>query len=64
MTKSELTNLLGLDHLVRANSKSKAHNTMLDVISHFLSVMKAHQGGVTLPVGGVEAKALISSAQK
>ena len=40
MTKSELTNLLGLETLVRQNSKTKAHNTMLDVISHFLSQSK------------------------
>lgn len=63
MTKSELTNLLGLEHLVKANSKSKAHNTMLDVISHFLTVMKSHNGGVSLPAAGTaEPKSLISSA--
>ena len=64
MTKSELTNLLGLENLVKANAKSKAHNTMLDVISYFLTVMKSHQGGVSLPTAGGEAKAIISSAQK
>ena len=41
MTKSELTNLLGMDNLVRQNNKSKAYNTMLDVISNYLSTMKA-----------------------
>lgn len=41
MTKSELTNLLGMDNLVRQNNKSKAFNTMLDVISNYLSTMKA-----------------------
>lgn len=46
MTKSELTSLLGLDHLVRNNNKTKQHNTMLDVISYYLSVMKAHSNGV------------------
>jgi hypothetical protein len=51
MTKSELTNLLGMENLVRQNNKSKAHNTMLDVISNFLSVMKTQQGGVSLPSG-------------
>ena len=57
MTKSELTNLLGMETLVRQNNKSKAHNTMLDVISNFLSVMKTHQGGVSLP-SGVGSKAI------
>ena len=49
MTKNELTSLLGMEALVRANSKSKAHNTMLDVISNYLSSMKNLQGGVTVP---------------
>lgn len=49
MTKSELTSLLGMDSLVRSNSKSKAFNTMLDIISNYLSVMKNSSGGVTLP---------------
>ena len=48
MTKSELTNLLGMDSLVRSNNKNKAFNTMLDIISNYLSVMKNSQGGVTL----------------
>ena len=51
MTKNELTSLLGMEALVRANSKSKAFNTMLDVISHYLSNMKNLQGGVTVPSG-------------
>ena len=51
MTKSELTNLLGVDSLVKANSKTKQHNTMLDLISHFLSTMKQQAGGVSLPTG-------------
>ena len=49
MTKNELTSLLGMEALVRANSKSKAYNTMLDVISNYLSNMKNLQGGVTVP---------------
>jgi len=48
MTKSELTNLLGLEQLVRQNSKSKAFNTMLDVISNYLTVSKSQSGGVSL----------------
>ena len=41
MTKSELTSLLGMETLVRQNSKSKAFNTMLDIISNYLQQMKA-----------------------
>ena len=52
MTKNELTSLLGMEALVRANSKSKAYNTMLDVISNYLSNMKNLQGGVTVPSSG------------
>ena len=42
MTKSELTNLLGMENLVRQNSKTKAFNTMLDIISNYLASMKGH----------------------
>jgi len=49
MTKSELTNLLGLESLVRNNSRTKAFNTMLDVISDYLVLMKTSAGGVALP---------------
>ena len=49
MTKSELTNLLGMEQLVRSNNKSKAYNTMLDVISNYLSAMKQSMGGVSMP---------------
>ena len=49
MTKSELSNLLGMEALVRSNSRSKAFNTMLDIISNYLAVMKTAHGGITLP---------------
>ena len=62
MTKSELTNLLGMDHLVKANAKTKAHNTMLDVISNYLAVMKTHQGGVSLPAGSSAGNSATKSA--
>ena len=51
MTKSELTNLLGVDNLVKSNAKTKQFNTMLDLISHFLSTMKQTSGGVAMPTG-------------
>ena len=63
MTKSELTNLLGMDSLVRQNNKNKAFNTMLDVISNYLSVMKNSQGGIAVP-GQTTAPATAGSASK
>lgn len=36
MTKNELTKLLGIDALMKKNSKTKAHNTMLDIICDYL----------------------------
>lgn len=62
MTKSELTNLLGMDNLVRQNNKSKAFNTMLDVISNYLSTMKVQQGGVSLVPGAGPIASSVSTA--
>ena len=49
MTKNELTKLLGLDALIKKNSKLKAFDTMLDVISNFLIVTRSSIGGVDIP---------------
>ena len=49
MTKNELTKLLGLDALIKKNSKLKAFDTMLDVISNFLIVTRSTIGGVDIP---------------
>lgn len=48
MTKSELTKLLGLEALIKKNSKSKAFDTMLDVISNYLCVTRKSSGGVDI----------------
>jgi hypothetical protein len=48
MTKNELTKLLGLEALVKKNSKSKAYDTILDVVSNYLCVTRATLGGVDL----------------
>lgn len=50
MTKNELTRLLGIDQLMRRNAKSKAFQTMLDIISDFLMMSKQASGGVSIPV--------------
>lgn len=49
MTKNELTKLLGLDALIKKNSKLKVFDTMLDVISNFLIVTRSTIGGVDIP---------------
>ena len=49
MTKNELTKLLGLDALIKKNSKSRAFDTMLDVIANYLCVTRTTLGGVDLP---------------
>lgn len=45
MTKNELTKLLGIDTLMRRNSKSKAFNTMLDILCDFLVLTKEATNG-------------------
>lgn len=49
MTKNELTKLLGLDALIKKNSKLKVFDTMLDVISNFLIVTRSTIGGADIP---------------
>ena len=38
MTKVELTKLLGIEALMRRNSKSKQFDTMLDIVCDFLTL--------------------------
>lgn len=45
MTKNQLTSLLGIDSLMKRNSKSKAYNTMLDIICDFLMLSKEATNG-------------------
>lgn len=40
MTKNELTKLLGIDSLMKRNSKNKTYETMLDIICDFLMISK------------------------
>ena len=53
MTKNQLTRLLGIDSLMKRNSKSKEFNTMLDILCDFLLITKeATNGlGVQFPKG-------------
>lgn len=49
MSKSKLTNFLGLEHIMRHNAKTKTFQTMLDTITHFLTEVKLIEGGVKFP---------------
>lgn len=56
MTKNELTKLLGIDTLMKRNSKNKTYETMLDIICDFLMICKTSNGGVNLPEGATLIK--------
>lgn len=51
MTKNELTRLLGIEALMKRNSKSKVFNTMMDILCDFLMISKdaTNGGGVQYP---------------
>lgn len=49
MTKNELTKLLGIDNLMKRNSKLKAFDTMLDILCEFLMISREVSGGVNVP---------------
>lgn len=46
MTKNQLTRLLGIEALMRRNSKSKVFTTMLDIICDYLIITKEASGGL------------------
>lgn len=46
MTKNELTRLLGIESLMKRNSKNKTFTTMLDIICDFLMISKEATNGV------------------
>jgi hypothetical protein len=52
MTKNELTKLLGIENLVKRNSKLKTFETMLDVLCDFLLLSRKATGGVSVPGSG------------
>ena len=49
MTKNELMRLLGIETLMKRNTKSKQYETMLDILCDFLMIQKEITGGVELP---------------
>ena len=58
MTKNQLTSLLGIEALMKRNSKTKAFNTMLDIICDFFMISKdATNGqGVSVPTTSTAIK--------
>ena len=48
MTKNELMKLLGIESLMKRNTKSKQYETMLDILCDFLIIQKEVMGGVEL----------------
>lgn len=51
MTKNELMKLLGIESLMRRNTKTKQFDTMLDILCDFLILTRLSTGGVQLPDG-------------
>ncbi len=51
MTKNELMKLLGIEQLMKRNTKTKQYETMLDILCDFLIVQKEVAGGVEMPQG-------------
>ena len=51
MTKNELMKLLGIEALMKRNTKSKQFETMLDILCDFLIIQKEVTGGVDLAQG-------------
>lgn len=52
MTKNELMRLLGIENLMKRNSKNKSFETMMDIICDFLILQKDATGGVDIPEFG------------
>lgn len=46
MTKNELMKLLGIEALMRRNTKNKEFDTMLDIVCNFLILTRTATGGV------------------
>ena len=46
MTKNELMKLLGIEALMRRNTKTKQYDTMLDILCEFLVLTILAIGGV------------------
>ena len=61
MTKNELMKLLGIEGLMKRNSRTKQYETMLDIICDFLILQRDASGGVEVPEQQVETTASSSA---
>lgn len=64
MTKNELMRLLGIESLMKRNTKSKQFETMLDIICDFLTIQKGATGGVEIPGSASESASTSSTVTK
>ena len=64
MTKNELTKLLGIDSLMKRNTKSKQYETMLDILCDFLIIQRDISGGVDVPENISTSASTSSSVSK
>jgi len=62
MTKNELMRLLGIEALMKRNTKSKQYETMLDILCDFLIIQKEVTGGVELAQGAQQDIASTSAS--
>ena len=62
MTKNELMRLLGIEALMKRNTKSKQYETMLDILCDFLIIQKEATGGVELAQGAQQDIASTSAS--
>jgi hypothetical protein len=62
MTKNELMKLLGIDSLMKRNTKTKQYETMLDILCDFLIIQKEVSGGVDLPSNYADAASTSASS--
>jgi hypothetical protein len=62
MTKNELMKLLGIEALMKRNTKSKQFETMLDILCDFLIIQKEVTGGVDLAQGASQDIASTSAS--
>jgi len=62
MTKNELMKLLGIDSLMKRNTKTKQYETMLDILCDFLIIQKEVSGGVELPSNFTDAASTSASS--
>jgi hypothetical protein len=64
MTKNELMKLLGIEQLMKRNTKSKQYETMLDIVCDFLMIQKDATGGVDLPNNPIAEMASTSASSQ